>query len=177
MISYNKLLFSTYSHLYNLWYMVLELLPFILRYPLYKLMFEHIGKDVHIDFKTYFRFPKQISIGSHVSINRGCQFYAGFHVKEAKIMVQDHVAIGPEVVLFAAGHDARYLDLPDNGAPISIHSYAWIGGRSTILQGVTIGEGAVVAAGSVVTKDVPAYTVVAGVPAKVIKKRELNDPI
>lgn len=177
MLSYRKLLVSTYSHLYNLWYMLLELLPFIIRYPLYKLMFAKLGMDVHIDFKTYFRFPKQISIGSHVSINRGCQFFAGFHAKNATIIIHDHVAIGPEVVFFAAGHDYGDINLPDSGAPIVIHSYVWIGGRSTILQGVTIGEGAVVAAGSVVTKDVTPYTIVAGIPAKFIKTRELNDPL
>jgi acetyltransferase-like isoleucine patch superfamily enzyme len=177
MISHPKLLFSTYSHIYNLWYLLLEFLPFVIRYPLYKLMFAKLGTDVHIDFKTYFRFPKQISIGSHISINRGCQFFAGFHAKNAKIILHDNVIIGPEVIFFAAGHDYASLKLPDNGAPITVHSHVWIGGRSTILQGVTIGEGAVVGAGSVVTKDVAPYTIVAGVPAKFIKKREFNDTI
>lgn len=55
-----------------------------------------------------------------------------------------------------------------------VGDYVWIGARSVILQGVTIGEGAVVAAGSVVSKDVPAYTVVGGCPARVIKQREVK---
>jgi maltose O-acetyltransferase len=67
------------------------------------------------------------------------------------------------------------LDLPDTYGRVSIGDNVWIGGRSIILQGVKIGEGAVVAAGSVVTRDVDAYEVVAGVPAKPIKKRNISE--
>lgn len=175
MFSYRKVLVSTYSHLYNLYFMFLELLPFVIRYPLYKLMFNKLGSNVHIDFKTYFRYPSQISIGSNVSINRGCSFYAGYKIKEAKIILKDNIAIGPEVTFFAAGHDSSDINLKDTGAPIIIESFVWIGGKSIILQGITIGEGAVIAAGSIVTKDVEPYTIVGGTPAKFIKKRELND--
>jgi maltose O-acetyltransferase len=79
------------------------------------------------------------------------------------------------VKFFAAGHDSQYLDLPDNSKSIEVQDHVWIGGNSTILQGVTIGEGAIVAAGSVVTKDVEPYTIVGGVPAKFIKPRKLKD--
>jgi len=157
--------------------MLLELLPFIVKYPIYKILFNKIGSNFHIDFKTYFRYPSQINIGSHVSINRGCSFYPGYKIKEAKIIIGDNVAIGPEVSFFAAGHNTQDINLQDTGAPIVVESNVWIGGRSIILQGVTIGEGAVVAAGSVVTKDVAPYTIVGGVPAKYIKRRETDDPI
>ena len=177
MFSYRKLLVSTYSHIWNIIFGLIELLPFIMRYPLYKFMFNKLGSNVHIDFKTYFRYPSQISIGSNVSINRGCSFYAGYKIKEAKIILKDNIAIGPEVTFFAAGHDSNDINLKDTGAPITIESFVWIGGKSIILQGITIGEGAVIAAGSIVTKDVEPYTIVGGNPAKFIKKRELNDTI
>lgn len=108
-------------------------------------------------------------------INRGCRFYASHYHKDVRIRIGDHVAVAPEVSFFAAGHDYRQLSLPDTAASITVGNYVWIGARSVILQGVTIGEGAVIAAGSVVTRDVPPYTVAAGVPARVIKKRELNE--
>ncbi len=155
--------------------MFLELLPFIMKYPIYKLLFNRVGSNFHIDFKTYFRYPSQISIGSNVSINRGCSFYPGYKIKEAKIVIGDNVAIGPEVSFFAAGHDTQDINLKDTGALIVVESNVWIGGRSIILQGVKIGEGAVVAAGSVVTKDVEPYTIVGGIPAKFIKTREINE--
>ncbi len=60
--------------------------------------------------------------------------------------------------------------------PIAIDDYAWIGSRATILAGVTIGRGAVVMAGAVVSRDVPPYAVVGGVPAQVVSMRELRDP-
>jgi len=177
MISKRKILVSTYSYIYNIFFICLELLPFLLKYPIYKLIFNKMGSNVHIDFKTYFRYPSQISIGSNVSINRGCSFYAGYKIKDARIIIEDNVAIGPEVSFFAAGHNSKSLNLEDSGAPIILKNHSWIGGRSTILEGVTIGEGAIVAAGSTVVKDVAPFTIVGGVPAKLIKKRELNDPI
>ena len=175
-ITWRKLLISTYSHAYNLLFMVMELLPFILRYPIYKLMFAQLGTNVHIDFKTYFRFPKKISIGSNVSINRGCSFYCGYHAADARIVIGNHVAISPEVTFLAAGHEVDDIHLADNGGAIVVKDYVWIGGRSVILQGVTIGEGAVVSAGAVVNKDVPPYTIVGGVPAKFIRARNVTPP-
>ncbi len=177
MITYRKLLVSTYSHIWNIIFMLLELFPYLIRYPIYKIMLHKIGINVHIDFKTYFRFPSQISIGSNVSINRGCSFYPGYKIKEATITIGDNVAVGPEVAFFAAGHDINDIKLKDTGAPIIVENNAWIGGRSVILQGVTIGKGAIVAAGSVVTKNVDPYTLVGGTPAKFIKKREVDDSI
>lgn len=81
--------------------------------------------------------------------------------------------IGHNVVLATINHDL----LPQNNrknhyAPIKIGNHVWIGSNATVLSGVTIGEWAVVAAGAVVTKDVPPYTMVGGVPAKIIKKVE-----
>lgn len=84
------------------------------------------------------------------------------------------MAIGPEVTFFAAGHETRDIKLANTGAPIIVDNYVWIGGRSVILQGVSIGEGAIVAAGSIVTKNVDPFTIVGGNPARFIKKRALD---
>lgn len=133
------------------------------------------GGTSTIDYKTYIRYPSKVFIGVDTMINRGCRFYASHHYKDVRIQIGDHVAVAPEVSFFAAGHDYTQLSLPDTAASIIVGDYVWIGGRSVILGGVTIGEGAVIAAGSVVTKDIPPYTIVAGVPARVIKSRKIQD--
>ncbi len=111
-------------------------------------------------------FGKNIHLGKNVFINSGCHFQ-----DQGGIYVGDDVLIGHGVVLATLNHDLdpdRRADM--HPAPIRIGDKVWVGSHSTILPGVTIGEGAVIAAGAVVTKDVPARTIVGGVPAKVIKE-------
>ena len=87
------------------------------------------------------------------------------------ITIEDDVLIGPGVYLISVNHQLDPHHLKElELKPVLIKKNAWIGAKATILPGVTVGENAVVAAGAVVTKDVPANTVVAGMPAKVIKK-------
>ena len=81
------------------------------------------------------------------------------------------MVIGPNVSIFSAGHDPMTSNLKDNYGRVTIENDVWIGGDTTILQGVTIHEGAVIGAGSVVVKDVPAWTVSVGNPARVVKDR------
>ncbi len=113
----------------------------------------------------YTNFGKFISIGERVFINHACSF-----LDMGGITIEDDVLIGPKVNLITENHP---LDPADRRAlicnPIVIKRNAWIGAAATILPGVTIGENAVVAAGAVVSKDVPANTVVAGIPAREIK--------
>jgi len=170
-LNIHKLKFSLFSFADNLLFLVFQILPYFLRLPFYKILFSDFGKRNHIDFRCYFRYAHKISIGSDVSINRGSSFFAGYLVKEASISIGDHVAIGPECRFFAAGHDTEDLNLADTGAPIVVGSYVWIGGGTVILQGVTVGEGAIVAGGSLVTKSVEPYTIVGGNPARKIKDR------
>ncbi|MDE7290185.1 MAG: sugar O-acetyltransferase, partial [Oscillospiraceae bacterium] len=111
---------------------------------------------------------KNIHVGKNVFINAGCCFQ-----DQGGITIGDDVLIGHQVVLATLNHD---LD-PDNRQsmipkPIVIGNNVWIGSHATILGGVTIGDNAVIAAGAVVTKDVPENTVAGGVPAKIIKKIE-----
>ena len=164
-------LFSYYSYLSSLGWKIMDVFPPFFRYIFFYALLGHLGKRGNIDYQTYMRNMKKIFIGDNVWINRGCRFFASFHVKDAKIVIGNNVAIGPNVTIFGAGHDYSKLLLPDTAATVQIEDDVWIGGNATVLQGVTIGKGAVVAAGAVVSKNVEPYSVVAGVPAKKIKKR------
>jgi len=168
-------LFLIYTYALNIFLLLNELMPPIVRYAFFKMVFKSIGKDVYIDYGVYFRFPRKIIIGSNVTLSRGVKIFPSFNIKNANVEIRDNVRVGPDTLFLAAGHDYQYLHLPDTGGAIIVNDNVWIGARSTILPGVIIGEGAVIAAGSIVTKDVPEYCVVAGVPAKFMKNREIND--
>ena len=124
-----------------------------------------VGEGFRLTPPFYTDFGKNISVGDHVFINADCKFQ-----DQGGIFIDDGALIGHGVVLATLNHDldpAKRQQLYP--APIHIGENVWIGANATILQGVTIGDGAVVAAGAVVHRDVPANTVVGGVPAKVIK--------
>lgn len=111
-------------------------------------------------------FGKNIHIGKFVFINAGCSFQ-----DQGGITIGDGCLIGHHTVIATLNHDenpARRNNLFP--APVVIGNRVWIGSNATILPGVTIGDNAIVAAGAVVTKDVPPDTVVAGVPAKFLRK-------
>ena len=108
---------------------------------------------------------KNIHIGKQVFINMSCKFQ-----DQGGIYIGDGALIGHNVVLATLNHAKSPKDrgtmIP---APIHIGKHVWIGSNSTILPGVTIGDGAIVAAGAVVAKDVPENTIVGGVPARIIR--------
>lgn len=168
------LLYSWYSFILNLIFFSLELMPFSVRLIVFRLLFDKLGNDVLIDYGTYFRYPKKIRIGSGVHINRGCELYAAYRAMNGTINIGNNVALGPHVKIFAAGHDYTSHDLADTAGPVVIDDFVWVGGNSTILSGVHIGTGAVIGAGSVVTRDVPPYSVAVGNPARVIKLRVIS---
>jgi acetyltransferase-like isoleucine patch superfamily enzyme len=134
------------------------------------LMSELIGQELDEDFGLFPPFNTDcgrcIHIGKRVFINSGCKFQ-----DQGGIFIGDDALIGHNVVLATLNHDLSPAHRKDL-IPRSIHigNNVWIGSNSTVLGGVTIGNNAVIAAGSVVTKNVPENTVVAGVPAKVIKE-------
>jgi len=122
-------------------------------------------QDVTVFTPLYINYGKHISIGKNVFINFDCTFLA-----LGGITIEDDVLIGPKVSFITESHP---LDPEQRkgliGKPIHIKKNAWIGANATILPGVTIGENAIVAAGAVVSKDVPDNTIVGGIPAKFIK--------
>ena len=84
------------------------------------------------------------------------------------------VSISADVIVLTADHDAESAVMEGRTRPVKIEDYVWVGTRAMILPGVTVGRGAVIAAGAVVTKSVPEYTIVAGVPARPVKTRTKN---
>lgn len=140
-------------------------------------LFKKHGKDCIIEGKID-GFLKNVSLGDNVHIaERVC-----FFTSRAKINIGNDVMISRETLMVTGTHrydiPGRHIvsvkeneKLPENDADINICDDVWIGSRVTILKGVTIGEGAIVAAGAVVTKDVPPFSIVGGVPAKVISQR------
>jgi len=113
----------------------------------------------------------KLIIGQHCLINLGCLFDLG-----APITIGHRVAIGHEVLLLTGSHEVgppAYRAGPLYTRPITIGDGAWIGSRSTVLPGVTIGAGAIIAAGSLVNKNVAPNTMVGGTPARLIKDMSL----
>lgn len=164
--------FSLYSYGLHLIFFVLDLLPHFIRNIYFKMTFSKLGKGVLIDYKTFFRCMSHIEIGDNVGINRGCEFFTSVTLPK-KIILHNNVTLSPNVKFFNAGHDYNYLDLPVTSSEIVVEEFVWIGCNSVVLQGITIGKGSIVCANSVVTKDIPPYSMVAGVPAKIIKS-DLN---
>ena len=127
------------------------------------------GKPVDPSFRVfppfYTDFGKNITVGKNVFINACCHFQ-----DQGGITLGDNCLVGHNVIFATLNHgfapEERQSMLP---APIVVGRNVWIGSNSTILQGVTIGDKSIIAAGSVVTKDVPANAIVAGVPARFIR--------
>jgi len=124
-----------------------------------------INESVALFTPLYINYGRNTNIGKNVFINFDCVF-----LDLGGITIEDNVLIAPRVSLLSEGHsilpNERQTLVPGH---IHIKRNAWIGAGATILPGVTIGENSVVAAGAVVSKDVPANTVVGGIPAKHIK--------
>ncbi len=127
-----------------------------------------IGTDSTLWPPFYCTYGKNISLGDHVFLNYGCTI-----LDNNAVRIGNHVMIGPNVQIYTAAHDLE-AETRNQGweiaKPIEIQANVWIGGGAILLPGVTIGRNAVVGAGAVVTRNVPAYTVVAGNPARVIRK-------
>lgn len=133
------------------------------------LMSRLVGYRVDDGFRlfppVYTDFGKNIKIGKGVFVNSGCCFQ-----DQGGVTLGDGCLVGHNVVFATLDHDKCPSKRGDMTAvPIVVGKDVWIGAHATILKGVTIGDGAIVAAGAVVTRDVPPNTIAAGVPARVVK--------
>jgi acetyltransferase-like isoleucine patch superfamily enzyme len=139
-----------------------------IRERLSEIIGQQIDKSTTVFVPFHTNFGRHIKLGKNVFINHGCTF-----LDLGGIVIEDDTLIGPQVNIVTENHPIdptkrKMLDLKS----IVIKRNAWIGANATILPGVTVGENSIVAAGAVVTKDVPANTIVAGVPARIIKEIE-----
>jgi len=163
-----------------------------IRLMLYRYVFGiRIGRDSSVHWRAEFNNPAGITIGHNTIIGNDAFLDGRFRREQGKrgvsgylrqlfgksgrpLTIGNNVSIAGEVRIYTMEHDLDSPDFAEIGAPVVIEDYAVIGTRVTILPGVTVGKGAVVATGAVVTKDVPAFTFVGGVPAKYIKDRAKN---
>lgn len=144
-----------------------------LRAFLLKPFFQKMGKKVYIREGVRFTNPKNISLGNTVYINYNCTISA----HRGKIRIGNDVSIGYNASIITTNHRFTSRKIPINrqgdqeNTFVIIEDDVWIGAHAIILPNVKIGRGSVIAAGAVITKSVLAYSVMAGVPAKRIKKR------
>lgn len=128
----------------------------------------HLGEDSWIEASFHCDYGTQISLGDHVFINYDCIF-----LDVAPITIGSYVQLAPRVCLYTAGHpidpEVRNFSGLEFGHPITIGDGAWLGGNTVVLPGVTIGENTIVAAGSVVRKDLPAGVIAGGNPCQVLR--------
>lgn len=146
------------------------------RQRVFKELFGSIGEYVYIDVDFHCEYGKHIFIGSRTIINQNCTF-----IDNNYIGIGSDVLIASNVQIYTATHSTKSSErvMPEwkpskslcltISKPVTIHDHAWLGGGVIVLPGVTIGEGAVIGAGSVVTRDIPPFTVAVGNPCRVIK--------
>ena len=137
--------------------------------------FRRVGRNFVFDPDSIFSY-RTIEVGDDVFVAQG----AILQSPRSQIIIGNKVMFGPEVAVLGGNHNTAVLGQymydvkekrPDDDEPIVIEDDVWIGARATILKGVRLQRGSIVAAGAIVTKDVPAYTVVGGIPAKVLTVR------
>lgn len=147
--------------------------------PVYKRAMKHCGRGVYLrPMSSDIKGLENLSVGDGTSIPKGSTFYC----TRAVLTIGEKVIFGPKPTIITGDHRIDIIGkhiiditdnekLPENDLPVTIENGCWIGANVTILKGVTIGRGSIVAAGAVVTKSCEPYSIIGGVPAKVIKMR------
>ncbi len=142
-----------------------------LRRFVYRFWGVKIGSGSTMHMHASFYYPPNVTIGEDTIIGEKVVLDG-----RAKLVIGNHVDIASEVMIYNSEHDLNDENFKAISEPVTVEDYVFIGPRAIILPGVTIHKGAVVAAGAVVTKDVPEFVVVGGVPAKEIAQRENKNP-
>ena len=147
--------------------------------PVWKRAMKHCGKGVYLrPMSSDIKGLENLSIGDDTSIPKGSTFYC----TGAELIIGKKVIFGPKPTIITGDHRIDIIGkhiidvttdekLPENDLPVIIEDGCWIGANVTILKGVTVGHGSVIAAGAVVTKCCEPYSIIGGVPAKLIKMR------
>ncbi|MBL7033839.1 MAG: acyltransferase [Candidatus Delongbacteria bacterium] len=152
------------------------LLGFGIRYSVYRQLCSSWGDKVIVFPAAHIFKPENLKVGTAVSIHQLCYIDAS-----GGIEIGDNVMISHGVTIMSSSHGHEQPDIPMKSQTIhvlrvTIGDDVWLGAKSTILYGVNIGRGAIVAAGAVVNRDVPPMTIVGGVPAHIIGTRESSHP-
>lgn len=139
----------------------------MLRNRLFRLCGVKASKDVHFYPGLSIRNPKGLVIEDGASLGPRCLLDA-----RCGLTIRKNAVIAYDAIIWSLNHDYNDEKFCGKGASTEIGEYAWICSRSIVLPGIKIGEGAIVASGAIVTKDVPPYSIVAGVPARIIGQRD-----
>lgn len=133
-------------------------------------LFASCGNDVNVETRAWFGSGRHLSLGDRSGIGVNASLHG-------TIIIGHDVMMGPDVVIYSQNHQFSRTDVPMNRQgfqperPVIIGDDVWIGARAILLPGVTIGSGAIIGAGAVVTKDVPEQAIVVGNPARVVRSR------
>lgn len=153
------------DYLYRTW--IMQVPFYAIRLFFIKKTVARVGRGCFFAMGVETRRGKNIAIGNHCIINKNVLLDG----RGGTLTLGDNVDIAQEVNIWTLSHDPHDDFHTTRGTDVRIEDFVWIASRATILPGVRLGRGAVVAAGSIVTKDVPPMSIVAGVPAKVIGQR------
>lgn len=173
-IAFKYLITDIFNFLQYLYNYLFSYFPIqFLRHLYLRILGIHVEMSSHINMATYFMITpgQKTHIGRNTHINHGCFFDA-----RGGIIIGNNVSISHNVSIITVSHETQSSNFLLKSARVRIDDYVWIGLNATILQGVIIGKGAVVAAGAMVTKDVQPFEIVAGIPARKIgdRNRDLN---
>jgi maltose O-acetyltransferase len=172
---FNKIVVRLQTIFLEFWLMILRFVGFIPLHFVRKFFYIMSGIEIPLDSTIHiganFFNPNNIVIGHDTIIGDHC-FLDG----RSPLTIGNHVGIASQVLIYNDEHDINSQDYGNSFGPVTIGDYVFIGPRAIILPNIKIGKGAVVAAGAVVTKDIPDFEIWGGVPAKKISDRKIKNP-
>ena len=148
----------------------------LVRAAICRQLFASCGREARIEPRAFFSSGRKVSLGDHSSIGENAKI-------RGSVRIGSHVMMGEDVLIISGNHAFDRTDIPMTwqgflpDETVEIGDDVWIGSRVILLPGVKVGRGAVIGAGAVVTKDVPAWAVTAGNPARLIRSRKSQDPV